>query len=91
MLQVQTQLILCIVCTQICAVVQPEGKLLRYLTGLTEEERVDVFSRLAAAGYAALGCEDQVDTLSNDMLEKLGIEPQALRSKLLKAFALCGT
>lgn len=75
----------------IFAAVQPRGKLLIYLTSLTdEEERSYVFNKLAAAGFAEPGREDLVVTLNNDMLEKCGIEPQALRSALLQAFALSG-
>jgi hypothetical protein len=73
-----------------CAEVKPEGNLLKYLTGLTEHELVDAFSKLAAAGYAVPGNEEFVEILSNDMLKELGIEPQALRSKLLAAFARAG-
>jgi hypothetical protein len=74
----------------ICAEVKPEGKLLLYLTELTDEERQDVFSKLAAAGFATPGGEEAVGMLTNDMLERLGIEPQPVRTKLLKAFATAG-
>lgn len=77
-------------CTCICGAVKPHGKLVKYLTGLDEEDQVLVFSKLAAAGFAKPGREDLVDTLTNDILKELGIEPQALRSKLLKTFALSG-
>jgi hypothetical protein len=77
-------------CITMCAEVKPEGPLLRYMTGLTEQERVDAFSRLAAAGFATPGDEEVLDTLNNDILKELGIEPQKLRSKLLRAFALSG-
>lgn len=69
---------------------KPHGQLLRYLSDLTETEHQDVFSKLAAAGYAAPGREDFVATLSDSDLRDLGIEPQALRKVLLKAFALSG-
>ena len=72
------------------AAVKPHGPLLRYLGELTEEEQVHVFSKLAAAGYAAPGSEDLVEALDDGRLKDIGIEPQKVRSKLLKAFALSG-
>ena len=77
-------------CAYSCAAVKPHGPLLSYLDGLAEEVQLDVFSKLDAAGYAAQGFEDLVETLDNSTLKEMGIEPPALRSKLLKAFALSG-
>ncbi len=77
-------------CTHTFAEARPEGKLLEYLAGLTEEDRLDVFSKLAAAGYAKPGYEDLVETLTGDNLKDMGIEPSALRSRLLQAFATAG-
>lgn len=72
------------------AVIKPYGKLLRYLVNLSEEDRLYVFNKLAAAGYAKPGYEDLVGDLSYNNLMELGIEPQSLRIGLLKAFALSG-
>lgn len=51
---------------------------------------MQVFSKLAAAGYAKPGREDLVVTLTNDILKELGIAPQALQSQLLMNFVLYG-
>ena len=82
-------LVLCC-CGLVFAAVKPHCPLLSYLDGLAEEVQLDVFSKLDAAGYAAPGREGLVETLANSDLEKMGIEPPALRSELLKAFALSG-
>lgn len=79
-----------LMCGCICAAVKPQGKLLSHLTALTEEQRAYVFYKLAASDYAESDFEDLADTLTNDILKDLGIEPPLLRGKLLRALALSG-
>jgi hypothetical protein len=71
-------------------VIKPHGELLRYLTAFSEEEQVEVFSILAADGYAEPGCEHEVESLTYEDLKDLGIEPLALRLRLLHAFGTAG-
>jgi hypothetical protein len=79
------------VCTLLCcAAVQSYGGLAKYLTGLNAAQQKDVYDKLQAEGFAEPGFEDKVDSLTSDMLKEFGIQPQAVRSELLKAFALCG-
>lgn len=75
------------------AAIRPHGRLLTCLegiAGLTEEQKMDAFYKLDAAGYATPGLEDNMDTLTSDNLMKMGIGPEAVQAELLKAFALSG-
>lgn len=69
---------------------KPHGHLLKYLARLSEEQQANVFSKLAAGGYADPESEAHLLDLSEDDLKKLGVEPHALRFALRKAFALSG-
>jgi hypothetical protein len=71
-------------------VAEPYGKLKKYLDGLDVNDRDDVFAKLKQAGYAKPCYEDEVASLTKDDLERIGIEPHALRSKLLKSITLSG-
>jgi hypothetical protein len=70
--------------------VESYGGLAKYLTGLTAAQQRDVYDKLKAEGYAEPGFEDNVDSLTDTNLKELGIQPHAVRSLLLRAFALCG-
>ncbi|KAJ9524872.1 hypothetical protein QJQ45_002989 [Haematococcus lacustris] len=61
----------------------------QYMTRLTQDEQADALSKFVAAGYTD-AMHDLVTRLSNQELAEIGIQPQAVRSALRKAFALTG-
>lgn len=61
----------------------------QYMTGLAQDVQADALSKFVAAGYTDVG-HDLVTMLGNQELAEIDIQPQAVRSALLKAFALTG-
>ncbi|GFH31604.1 hypothetical protein HaLaN_30679 [Haematococcus lacustris] len=61
----------------------------QYMTRLTQDEQADALSKFVAAGYTD-AMHDLVTRLGNQELAEIGIQPQAVRSALRRAFALTG-
>ncbi|GFH14886.1 hypothetical protein HaLaN_11018 [Haematococcus lacustris] len=61
----------------------------QYMTRLTQDEQADALSKFVAAGYTD-AMHDLVTMLGNQELAEIGIQPQAVRSALLKDFAVTG-